>query len=790
MASRSIEQNLFSKLSLKVSLLRVDIRFLKKCQQFKVFPNFMNGIRIKLDNSRTKRVVEFAKQKWLKLEIRYLYSKLSRLELELYTLHLKLAKNSDSKEWDEFCRKIYVINGHKKECKISKINKKFEALTKHLNIKETSINVSQPLVRNESSQIFNGDEIDLLSKGLNFSVCNFTNNTIDDLVANIECNITHLKESDKNYVRNACKMKIQDNLNVLKSKNIFSNVRKDWDLIKGLKRKDCYYLKADKGNTVVILDKTEYVNRVNKLLEEGPYEKIRRNPLNKYISFTNDVVKNCSSVILKKDRYKFHVSNPVLPRLYCLPKIHKEGKSMRPIVSGIDSPTHLLAKFLVEEFTGLSQKCGRFSIKNNVEFVDKIKDVKLKSNEIMVSFDVCSLFPSIPVNETMIYLREFLSKNNVESQKVNEFVKLTEICMNQNYFKFNNEFYKQLDGTAMGNSLSPFIAELFMSKFEEDLGNNLKYFPRVWVRYVDDVFAIFDLSVCSVSDFVSQINSKHSSIKFTYEMEKDNCLPFLDVLCIRNKLSIEFDIYRKPTNNNRYILSDSNHCFKHKMAAFNCMINRAIKIPLTSKRFHNEIYYIKNIAKFNGFDPKVVDNILRKQRLRYDRKLSTTLQMEDRKCSYISLPFDNRLTKGLDSIFNIVNRKVAYKSQNKLKNVLGNPKDKIPMLEKSGIYEIGCNGCDKVYLGQTKRKIITRFKEHLAHIKYDRPEKSSVAEHILLNNHDLDLLNVRLVKNVTSKKLLNSYESICINKIKNNVLMNADKGPIPNSSLFSLLKPR
>ncbi|KAJ8962376.1 hypothetical protein NQ318_018360 [Aromia moschata] len=58
--------------------------------------------------------------------------------------------------------------------------------------------------------------------------------------------------------------------------------------------------------------------------------------------------------------------------------------------------------------------------------------------------------------------------------------------------KYNGEYFQQNEGTAMGNFLSPFIANLFMSKFETEVKDKLEYFPRVWFKYVDDIFAVFD----------------------------------------------------------------------------------------------------------------------------------------------------------------------------------------------------------------------------------------------------------------------------------------------------------
>ncbi|KAJ8952665.1 hypothetical protein NQ318_020980 [Aromia moschata] len=118
--------------------------------------------------------------------------------------------------------------------------------------------------------------------------------------------------------------------------------------------------------------------------------------------------------------------------------------------------------------------------------------------------------------------------------------------------------------------------------------------------------------------------------------------------------------------------------------------------------------------------------------------------------------------------------------------LLGNPKDKINNNEKSGIYEISCKDCDQKYIGQTKRSILTRFKEHMAHLKYGRTEKSCVAQHAFDNNHRIDINNLKLIRNVTNSRQLDAFESLEIIKCNNS--MNKDNGPIPTSPLFALIK--
>lgn len=51
--------------------------------------------------------------------------------------------------------------------------------------------------------------------------------------------------------------------------------------------------------------------------------------------------------------------------------------------------------------------------------------------------------------------------------------------------------------------------------------------PRLWIRYVDDIFAI--ISQEELDTMLKELNKEHKNIQFTVEVEKDGCLPFLDI---------------------------------------------------------------------------------------------------------------------------------------------------------------------------------------------------------------------------------------------------------------------
>lgn len=117
--------------------------------------------------------------------------------------------------------------------------------------------------------------------------------------------------------------------------------------------------------------------------------------------------------------------------------------------------------------------------------------------------------------------------------------------MEENYFTFRGEFYKQLEGAPMGNSLSPFISEIFMANLESELISK-GLMPKFWKRYVDDVFAIIRKE--DLESTLNTLNGLHRNIKFTCEVEKDGKLPFLDLLITRTRGSLQLEIYKKPTD--------------------------------------------------------------------------------------------------------------------------------------------------------------------------------------------------------------------------------------------------
>ena len=289
------------------------------------------------------------------------------------------------------------------------------------------------------------------------------------------------------------------------------------------------------------------------------------------------------------------------------------------------------------------------NVRNSVEFVKNVENLELGENEIMVSFDVVGLFPNIPLDISFAAMREFLSTSDLSQNDQTVLMKLSEICMNQNTFKFRDSFFKQKSGASIGNSASPLISDFFMNFFENQLQKET-WFPRVWWRYVDDVFAIVKND--KVDETIRKLNSFYPTIQFTKEVEENGKISFLDLKISRTDRKIQFEIFRKPTDCQLFIRQDSYHHQSHQHAAFHSMFFRLFNIPTSIESFNKELKYIDETAKINGFSRKILSKIRMKQERSFYRSNATSLRrerdMNDENCTYIGIPFLwklNRKTK-------------------------------------------------------------------------------------------------------------------------------------------------
>ena len=221
---------------------------------------------------------------------------------------------------------------------------------------------------------------------------------------------------------------------------------------------------------MVVMDKKEYVNKVQELLTQPAYRLLLRDPTNKIkaqlITKLRTIKKDNN---LEEGTYKAVYPEGCIPqKFYGLPKIHKTSNPLRPIVSSGALVTYGVAKVLSKVLKPLVGKSAHHE-QSTSDFVNKAKELTLQLEECLTCYDVTSLFTSVPIDPALNTIKDLLEKDEklndrtvLSVQNINE---LLGFCMHNTYFSFQNKFYEQVGGAPMGSPVSPIVTNLYVEHF-------------------------------------------------------------------------------------------------------------------------------------------------------------------------------------------------------------------------------------------------------------------------------------------------------------------------------------
>ena len=98
-----------------------------------------------------------------------------------------------------------------------------------------------------------------------------------------------------------------------------------------------------------------------------------------------------------------------------------------------------------------------------------------------------------------------------------------------------------------------------MGKFEETfIYPYIQNLCILYLRYIDDLFLIWTGTKEQFKDFVTNLNSQHASIKFSYQIS-DKSIDFLDTTVYIKNRRLHSTIFTKPTDKQNYLHYKSEH---------------------------------------------------------------------------------------------------------------------------------------------------------------------------------------------------------------------------------------
>ena len=217
----------------------------------------------------------------------------------------------------------------------------------------------------------------------------------------------------------------------------------------------------------------------------------------------------------------------------------------------------------------------------------------------------------------------------------------------------------------MGSPLSPIVANIFMEEFETSALQHATHQPKLWHRYVDDTFIIWQHSKQQLDNFFQHLNNQHSNIKFTMETEDQGSLPFLD------------HSHSLPCGHHQGNRRSSNTSSLQEADAY------------------RQIPALQDLSQ--PHQPSQESPSPTWARHHTNSNVSCTVNIE-----------------------------VRYRSSNKLHSSLHTHKGQKHKNTQPGVYKIPCG---KVYIGETGRSFNTRIKEHKACQRLGDGDKSAIVKH-------------------------------------------------------------
>jgi hypothetical protein len=424
------------------------------------------------------------------------------------------------------------------------------------------------------------------------------------------------------YIK-AVEKNVQRDLQKLPKNNAKSNLSAgEQRALKALSSDQSVVIKpVDKGGLICILDKSDYVERVDALLcDTSVYRPISESDAKAIVGNISAGLTDLVDFIDPRVIQFMNNKNAVWGRFYGLVKLHKSGMPLRPIVSANSTHTENIAAVVDVLIKELPLRLNSY-IKDTNHFLEILSSTIIPetANVILATLDVTSLYTNIPHSDGIRATAMFYEKvyqEDPQAVPTDVVCRLLKMVLENNIFEFNNQLFLQISGTSMGAVMAPSYANLFMGeleeKFIESFAAQYAVRPLVYIRYIDDIFIVWTNGEELLHRFIEEINQCHVSIKFTHSVSTSS-VHFLDVtVSLQPGNQLTTSLYVKPTDNPSYLHWMSEHPRHMKVSIPYSMALRCRRICSETATAKNEIGKLRNKFLSRGYPAKLLDDAAKK----------------------------------------------------------------------------------------------------------------------------------------------------------------------------------
>ena len=312
------------------------------------------------------------------------------------------------------------------------------------------------------------------------------------------------------------------------------------------------------------MSESQYVEKVSKLLgERKDYERVTETTTRLDDATRHFVVNNIADKLPEKLEGAVKPHHLRMPQFYGLPKDHKPGMPVRPVVSTCGSLTSNMS-LVLERILDQLLPFVPAHLSSTSECIGLLKEnCNVPEDCIIASRDIVGLYTNIPIPESIDAAVDLLrapeSRIDMLGLSVEDIHSMVEFVLDRNYFEFNGEQYRQRNGLAMGNRLAPPLAIIFMSSLEVKVLDSCDCKPLLYKRYIDDIFVIkfWCHGREAFDSFVQLLNAQHPRIRFTVEHSDTptHSISFLDLTVSVSNCTLDWELSINPSHSDVHVSS-------------------------------------------------------------------------------------------------------------------------------------------------------------------------------------------------------------------------------------------
>jgi hypothetical protein len=291
------------------------------------------------------------------------------------------------------------------------------------------------------------------------------------------------------------------------------------------------------------------------------------------------------------------------------------------------------------------------------------------------------------------------------------------------YFTFCGEFYNAARGGSYGITCLTSCGNIYMEMVQKLALRTAQNSPRMWKRHVDDTFCVMD--------------GRHVEEFLNHRPRIVTCNTPPTIHTTSNEGW--FPPY--------FIGSGLSH--------------------MHGENQNKEEEHLTQVLRDNGYPCELIRSVSQPSKGRVHEE-------DPRHMIYI--PYATCLGEDLRWVCRRHNVRTIFKSLPTLRHQLCRIKDKDPIERSAGVvYEIPC-ACGQTYVGETKRALGTRLKEHQAATRRGEIHKSAIAEHAWTHKHQLSWAETRILDHARNTSIFRIKEAIHILLRNQRELKNRDWG--------------